>query len=117
MRFTDVARSSISKMGLAGSERMDQFLHRLLKQFQFENMKIPLGIVATDLTNGASVLFHGHGDVGMPVRASCSYPGLFQPMRYEGILLVDGAMSIEIPAPALREMGATCSKSLTAASR
>jgi NTE family protein len=107
MRFTDVARWSISKMGLAGSERMDQFLHKLLKHFKFEEMKIPLGIVATDLTNGDSVLFQGHGDVSMPVRASCSYPGLYQPIRYQGRLLVDGAMSIEIPAPALHEMGAT----------
>lgn len=107
MRFTDIARWSISKMGLAGSERMDQFLHKLLKTFRFEEMKIPLGVVATDLSNGASVAFRDRGDVGLAIRASCSYPGLFQPIRYQGKLLVDGAMSIEIPAPLLREMGAS----------
>jgi NTE family protein len=107
MRFTDVARWSISKMGLAGSDRMEGFLLKLLKHYQFEEMKIPLGIVATNLSNGDSVLFRDHGDVKMPVRASCSYPGLFQPIHYQDKLLVDGAMSIEIPAPSLREMGAT----------
>jgi NTE family protein len=107
MRFTDVARWSISKMGLAGSERMERFLQKLLKGFRFENMKIPLGIVATDLTTGDPVLFRSHGDVVMPIRASCSYPGLFQPVHYQGKLLVDGGISMEVPAALLRHMGAT----------
>jgi NTE family protein len=106
MRFTDVARWSISKMGLAGSDRMDRFLQRLLKGFRFENMKIPLGIVATDLTTGEPVFFRSYGDVNMPIRASCSYPGLFQPVQYHGRLLVDGGISMEVPAPLLRHMGA-----------
>lgn len=107
MRFTDVARWSISKMGLAGSERMNQFLQKLLKQFRFEDMQIPLGIIATDLATGEPVFFRDKGDVGLPIRASCSYPGLFQPVRHDARLLVDGAMSMEIPAPLLRRMGAT----------
>src|SRR5947207_5321769 len=102
MRFADVARWSISKMGLVGSERMNQFLQKLLKRFRFEEMKIPLGVVATDLTAGAPVFFRGSGDVLNPIRASCSYPGLFQPLLLEGRLLVDGAMSMEIPSPLLR---------------
>ncbi|MEO7651973.1 MAG: patatin-like phospholipase family protein, partial [Bryobacteraceae bacterium] len=106
MRFTDVARWSLSKMGLAGSERMDAFLHRLLKHTQFEEMRIPLGIVATNVLDGQSVCFRGHGSVKLPIRASCSYPGLFQPVRHEGKLLVDGAMSMEVPSRLLREMGA-----------
>jgi NTE family protein len=107
MRFGDVARWSISKMGLVGSERMNQFLQKLLKRFRFEEMKIPLGVVATDLTTGDPVFFRDKGDVLMPIRASCSYPGLFQPLLYEGRLLVDGAMSMEVPSPLLRTMGAT----------
>jgi NTE family protein len=107
MRFTDVARWGLSKMGLAGSERMDQFLGKLLLCAEFEDMKIPLGIVATDLSTGEPVSFFGHGGVGMPIRASCSYPGLFQPVHYQGKLLVDGGISMEVPAPLLRRMGAT----------
>lgn len=105
MRFADVARWSISKMGLVNSERMDHFLRKLLKSFRFEDMKIPLGVVATDLLTGDSVEFRDKGDVAMAIRASCSYPGLFQPIQYDGRMLVDGAMSIEIPAPMVRAMG------------
>lgn len=107
MRFRDVARWTISWLGFAGSDRMVVFLKRLLKENQFERMKVPLAIVATDLGSGSAVVFRGKGDVVLPIRASCSYPGLFQPMRYGGRCLVDGAIAMEVPARPLREMGAT----------
>jgi NTE family protein len=107
MRFTDVARWSICRMGFVGSERMEKFLKRLLKVFRFEDMKVPLGVVATDLSTGDPVLFRDTGDVNLPIRASCSYPGLFQPVKMGDLLLVDGAMSMEVPALVARKLGAT----------
>lgn len=107
MRFTDVARWSLRRTGFVVSERMSGFLKRLLKAYRFEDMPIPLGVVATDLCTGESVRFAHSGDVFLPIRASCSYPGLFQPVRYEDRLLVDGAMSVEIPSLLARHLGAT----------
>jgi len=107
MRFTDVARWSICRLGLAGSDRMAIFLKRLLKKYTFEEMKIPLGVLATDLSTGQPVLFRDKGDVILPIRASCSYPGLFQPIRHEDHLLVDGAITVEVPAILTRKLGAT----------
>jgi NTE family protein len=107
MRFGDVARWSLSRMGFVVSERMKPFLHRLLKRHRFEEMPIPLGVVATDLCTGEPVPFRDSGDVFLPIRASCSYPGLFQPVHLGGRVLVDGAMSVEIPALLARELGAT----------
>ena len=107
MRFTDVARWTIGRMGIAGSERMDRFLRKLLKCYSFEQMRIPLGIVATDVVTGEAVIFRDRGDVVLPIRASCSYPGLFQPVRCGDRLLVDGAISTEVPALLARMLGAT----------
>jgi len=107
MRFTDVARWTIARMGIAGSERMEGFLRKLLKCFCFEQMRIPLGVVATDLVTGEAVVFRDRGDVVLPIRASCSYPGLFQPVRCVDRLLVDGAISVEVPALLARLLGAT----------
>jgi NTE family protein len=107
MRFRDVARWSICRMGFAGSDRMKQFLEGVLKAHCFEEMRTPLGVLATDLCTGEPVSFRDSGDVFLPVRASCSYPGLFQPVRLGDRLLVDGAMSVEIPALLARELGAT----------
>ena len=107
MRFGDIASWSLCRMGFVASERMKRFLSRLLKRYRFEEMRIPLGVVATDLTIGEPVRFYNAGDVFLPIRASCSYPGLFQPVRIDGRLLVDGAMSMEIPAQLARQLGAT----------
>lgn len=107
MRFGDVARWSISRMGFVVNERMRRFLERLLKSYRFEEMRIPLGVVATDLVTGKPVCFRDRGDVFLPVRASCAYPGLFQPVIHEGRSLVDGAISMEIPALLARQLGAT----------
>jgi NTE family protein len=107
MRFGDVARWSLCRMGFVVSERMKRFLERLLKAYRFEEMRIPLGVLATDVCTGQSVRFRDHGDVVLPIRASCSYPGLFQPVHYNGRLLVDGAISMEIPSALARHLGAT----------
>jgi NTE family protein len=86
---------------------MKRFLKRILKTHRFEDMTIPLGVVATDLATGQPVPFSGTGEVFDSIRASCSYPGLFHPVRRGGKLLVDGAMSTEIPAELCRQLGAT----------
>lgn len=106
MKFATVARWGLSRLGLATSERMTLFLRRLLKHMQFDDMQIPLGVVATDLRTGTPVLFRGKGDVAPAIRASCSYPGLFRPVEIDGRTLVDGAMSVEVPAELARTMGA-----------
>lgn len=107
MRFGDVARWCISRLGLAASDRMKSFLQRLLKCSQFEQMLLPLGVIATDLRSGKPVAFRDHGDVAAAIRASCSYPGLFCPVEIGGRVYVDGAMSVEVPSRLARRMGAT----------
>lgn len=106
MKFRDIARWTLNLMGLAGSDRMITFLTRLLKVNRFEDLRIPLAIVATDLNTGRPVTFHSSGDLVMPIRASCAYPGLFLPIRYQGRLLVDGFVSMEVPAEPLPQLGA-----------
>lgn len=105
MKFRDVAGWKPGRLGLAASERMEAFLRRILKVHRFEQMRTPLAVVATDLRSGEPIVFHTEGEVFTAIRASCAYPGLFHPVRHEGRYLVDGAMSMEIPAQALRELG------------
>ena len=107
MRFGDVARLSFGRLGIVSSQRMNCFLERLLETHQFEEMPIPLGVVATDLSSGDPVSFAGTGSVIEPVRASCAYPGLFEPVIHNGQYLVDGAISMGVPAELARQLGAT----------
>jgi len=107
MRFGDVARWSLSKLGFAGSDRMVQFMARLLKHMRFEDMRIPLGVIATDLRAGKPVSFRDSGEVTPAIRASCSYPGLYRPFVIDGRTYVDGAITVEVPVRLARQMGAT----------
>jgi NTE family protein len=107
MRFCDIARWTICRMGFMRTERMETFLRKLLRKYRFEEMQVPLGVVATELQHGTTKNFRDEGDVLLPIRASCSYPGIFQPVAYEGQLLVDGGVSVEVPAALARAMGAT----------
>lgn len=107
MKFRDVARWTIDWKGVLDSERMDGFLRKIMRVHRFEQMATPLAVVASDLGNGLPAVYRKFGDAVTPVRASCSYPGLFKPVEYQGRLLVDGMVAMEVPAKPLQEMGAT----------
>jgi NTE family protein len=104
-RFRDFGRWTLSRMGMASNERLQDFLSRMATAKFFHEMRIPLAIVATDLIKGESVHFRT-GEIGPALRASCAYPGLFLPVEYRGHFLVDGFLTEQVPAPAVREMGA-----------
>ena len=105
VRFTTFARWTVSRYGFASNDRMVSFLARTLKVKTFEELRIPLGVAATDFNCGEGVVFHS-GSIIDPVRASCAYPGMFLPVNIRGRWLVDGMLSHPVPTRPLREMGA-----------
>jgi NTE family protein len=104
-RFTTFARWTLSRYGFASNDRMIAFLTRTLKVKTFEELRIPLGVTATDFNTGEGVVFHS-GSLIEPIRASCAYPGMFLPVNIRGRWLVDGMLSHPVPSQPLREMGA-----------
>ena len=84
---------------------MSIFLRKILRCKTFEELRIPLAIAATDIITGEPAVFT-KGDLVDPVRASCAYPGMFQPVKIDGRLLVDGLLAHSVPSMPLRDMGA-----------
>lgn len=105
MRFGDVARWTLCKLGFCCTDGMTKLLARLLKRTRFEEMRLPLAIGATDLQTGEPVVFNS-GDMQPAIRGSCAFPGIFQPVRFGGRILTDGAVGMEVPAKLVRDMGA-----------
>ena len=105
IRFSNFARWTLSRCGFASNDRMISFLTRILKVKTFEELRIPLGVTATDFNTGEGVVFHS-GSIIDPVRASCAYPGMFLPVQIRGRYMVDGMLSHPVPTRPLREMGA-----------
>jgi len=92
--------------GLIRGEALARFVREQTGGQTIEQMKIPLGIVATDLDSGAGVLFQ-RGDTGAAVRASSSVPAVFQPVKIGSREYVDGGLVAPVPVRFARQMGAT----------
>src|SRR5438309_2495270 len=105
VRFKDFSRWTFSRFGLFSNDKMAVFLAKMLRCKTFEELRIPLAVTATDIVTGDPAVFTS-GDLVDPVRASCAYPGMFQPVRIGNRLLVDGLLAHSVPAMPLRDMGA-----------
>lgn len=105
IRFRDFARWRVSRFGLASNERLGALVHRYFNSAQFEDLKIPVGIVATDLGTGDPVIFK-EGSIADAVRASCAFPGLFEPINIGTRVLADGGLAAPVPTRAARALGA-----------
>lgn len=92
--------------GLIKGDALQNMVNREVQNKTIEQMRIPLGIVATDLQSGKGILFRS-GNTGLAVRASCSVPGVFQPAVISGKEYVDGGLVAPVPVSYARQMGAT----------
>jgi NTE family protein len=92
--------------GLIRGDALQNMVNREVQNKTIEQMRIPLGIVATDLQSGKGILFRS-GNTGLAVRASCSVPGVFQPAVISGKEYVDGGLVAPVPVSYARQMGAT----------
>jgi NTE family protein len=84
---------------------LQDFVEKAVGGRPIEKMSRPLGIVATDLGNGEPILFQ-RGNTGIAVRASCSVPSVFEPVRIGGRDYVDGGLVSPVPAAFAHKMGA-----------
>ena len=105
LRFGNFGQWRFSWLGLASNQRLEFYPKRYLNISTFEELRIPVTIAATDLITGEPVYFE-HGPLGPPLCASCAYPGLFQPVQYQGRTLVDGFVGATVPVEAVAKMGA-----------
>jgi NTE family protein len=102
--FTDWTLPIFSR-GMLRGEALARYVNAHVASKPIEQMPLPLGIVATDLTNGLGVLFQ-RGDTGTAVRASSAVPALFLPVKIGTQEYVDGGLVSPTPVRYVRQMGA-----------
>lgn len=71
----------------------------------FEEARVPLHIVATDLAGGERVVLN-QGSVRDAVRASVALPYLWEPWEIDGRWLLDGSLSDPLPVDVAMQEGA-----------
>jgi NTE family protein len=91
--------------GMLKGEALARYVNTQVRFKAIEDMLLPLGIVATDLNSGLSVIFQ-RGNTGTAVRASSAVPAVFQPVQIAGREYVDGGLVSPVPVRAARSMGA-----------
>lgn len=103
--FADFGRWTPSWLGLATNQRMEKYFTRFTPVRTFEELTVPLAVAATDINAGISV-YYTRGELALPIRASCAYPGLFVPIQFEGRTLVDGFLTSPVPVEGALLLGA-----------
>ena len=91
--------------GMLRGEALGRYVNSQLNGAKIEDLKMPLGIVATDLQTGDSILFR-RGDIATAVRASSAVPSVFEPVRIGNKDYVDGGLVSPVPVRSARQMGA-----------
>jgi NTE family protein len=95
----------ILNRGALRGEALAKYVNTQVGGRSLEQMRIPVGIVATDLGNGEAITFR-RGNTGAAVRASSAVPGVFQPVRVGEREYVDGGLVAPVPVRQVRDMGA-----------
>ncbi|MBO5805906.1 MAG: patatin-like phospholipase family protein [Tidjanibacter sp.] len=91
-----------------GDKFMDQ-LNELLLGYQhidsFDKLPTPFACVSYDMNTGSEYVARG-GSLSAAIRASMSIPGVFKPVKYKDMVLVDGGVYNNFPIDVVRDMGA-----------
>ena len=101
-KFSLSLRFGFSAAGFLRMDRVEEILKKYIPENSFEALKIPLVVTTSDINAGEEVRFRS-GELAKPVIASCSLPGLFKPIHYQGRDLVDGAIFNNLPVAAIEK--------------
>jgi NTE family protein len=101
----DVVDLTLPDNGFIRGEKLENFINKTVRQTPLERLKIPFRAVATNLQTGEEIVF-ATGNTGSAVRASCSIPGVFQPVRIGDKAYVDGGVVSPVAVDAARKAGA-----------
>lgn len=94
--------------GLVSGVQLESVLRNLSRvkgSYRFDDLPIPFRAVATDLVTGEAVVFK-EGEIANVMRASMAVPGAVAPAEFDGMMLVDGMLTQNLPVDVAREMGA-----------
>lgn len=106
-RWRDIFSLSDASLrgGIIKGEDIKNFVSDNINSADFQDLKIPLKILATDYKKGERVEL-ASGNVDSAVQASIAIPFVFAPVKRGNKMLWDGGLSDPVPVRTLKEMGA-----------
>ncbi len=101
----DIVDVTIPDNGFIKGEKLQEYVNNTVKNTPIEKLRMPFYAVATSVPAGQETVF-GKGNTGAAVRASCSIPGIFRPMKIGDQMYVDGGVVSPVAVDAARRYGA-----------
>jgi NTE family protein len=101
----DIADYILPDNGFIKGEKLETFINNKVKYTTIDKFKIPFYAVATNIQTGEEMVF-GRGNTGRAVRASCSIPGIFNPVMIGDKAYVDGGVVSPVAIDVARRFGA-----------
>ncbi|CAH0994468.1 putative NTE family protein [Emticicia aquatica] len=95
---------AFNRFGLFKMEKVEEIFLKYIPHNSFEKLKTPLIVCATDIEKGEAVYFN-EGELIKPILASCSIPGIFEPVKFQDRVLVDGGIINNLP---IEPLESTC---------
>jgi NTE family protein len=100
--WKNLSSLTLSKYGILSNDKIGEMIKRNIGEKNIEDAKIPLSMVATDITTGEKVILD-KGSVADSVMATTCVPGIFVPIELGGRFLVDGGIVENIPLSCLKD--------------
>lgn len=95
-RWFEFIEPRLGAGGLIDSDAFIAYLREKSGISRFNQLDIPLSVVATDFWSREQVVFDS-GDLMTAIKASMAVPGLFNPVTYRDRVLVDGGLVNPVP--------------------
>ncbi len=103
LQVKDIKRNKIKFMP-STTEGLEELITNNIKQKNIEELPKKLFIISVDAKTGKEVVFDS-GLLSKAVAGSCAVPGVFYPVVYNNMTLIDGGVMNNIPADVLRAKG------------
>jgi NTE family protein len=91
--------------GLIDGKKVSLFMSELLPVRTFEELQIPLAVIATDLETGEPLIIK-KGQLLKALQAAVAFPGIFPPIRFGDRFLIDGGLCNPVPGDVALDLGA-----------
>ena len=98
-----IALMSLHRNSLIKNDQLREILELLVPVNNFDQLKIPLKIISTDITSGKDLISE-EGNLIDALIKSCSIPGIMEPVIEGERVIVDGGVSMPIPISPLLEI-------------
>lgn len=104
LRLLDIIQRDRTGLGLIGQDKIANRLREIVGgDLSFEQLRLPLALVASDLETGEEVIIR-EGSVVEAMLATMAVPILFPPVKRQNRLLVDGGLLNQVPFDVVRQM-------------